>query len=811
MLKHYALVLFRNLRREAGYSLINVLGLALALACCLMLTLYIRSELSYDQHNVDHERIYRVINEFNTNGQVLRSAASSPALGPLISRTYPQAADFVRLQSLGRNVFRSESAELYWDDVLLADPSAFRVFTHDAVYGSLEGALDEPSSIAISESFARQHFGDRNPLGETIRTDSFDYQVTAVFADLPDNSHLKYSALISRKRLDAVGQGDDNLSPARLHGINLHTYFKTPEGTDGEALTTLLNDYYDKEGAPFGERFNMSITYEVQPLADVHFGEGLSFDQPTGNIFYIYGFAAVALFILLVACINYTNLAVARATKRAKEVGMRKVIGASKRQIVAQFLGESLFYSLVALILAIIMVEALEAFTGISQLLGKAELLNLSAEPGLAFALLLFALVVGLAAGAYPAFFLSAISPLAALTSLRKSRGQRFSVAKGLVFVQFFVSVAVLACTLLMALQMSYVASKPLGFERDARLTFALRGVDMLEQAPVIRSELLRSPAIVGVAQSSFVPGGGVPINAMTIENQDGQVEPTSVWNMQVGHDFVSVMGMQMAGGRDFSRDIETDVTQAVIVNETLVRRMGWTDPLGKRVVRGEQTFRVVGVVRDFHFASLHQEVEPMVMTLVPPPDFSRVPPAQRNAIGSAMVAHLAPGQIAEGLAHLEAVMTRFDPTHPFEYRFFDDDLNEMYQSEANLMTLTGIFAGICIFVSCLGLFGLSAFTTEQRSKEIGVRKVLGASTGQIVLMLARGQMLLVAVAAVLASAVSYWVISDWLTAFSYRTDIAWWVFVVATFMVGLVAFATLALQSSRTAQANPVKALRFE
>jgi putative ABC transport system permease protein len=811
MLKHYALVLFRNLSRETGYALINVVGLALAMACCLILVLYIRSELTYDQHNVDHERIYRVVNVFDTSGQMLRAAVTSEVLGPLFTRQYPQAGEFVRFQSTGRNVLRSDSAELYWDDVFFADTNVFDVFTHRAIYGNLDGSLDSPSAMAVSETFARQHFGERNPVGETIRTDNSEYQITAVFADLPENSHLKYSALVSRNRLASIGRGDDKLNPARLHGINLYAYIKVPQDLSGTELRTLLNEFYEREGAPHGKPDNKSIRYEVQPLADVHFVQSWEYDQATGNIFYIYGFSAVALFILLVACINYTNLAVARATKRAREVGMRRVIGASRRQIVFQFLGESLFYSLVALVLAIVIIEATEAFTGIPQLLGKSQLLDLATEPGILLWLLVFALFVGLAAATYPALYLTSIAPLAALTSSRQSRGQGFSVAKGLLFLQFFVSVAVLSCTLLMALQMNYVASKPLGFERTARLSVDLQNMKMLQQLPVIRSELLSDPSVVGVAESSFVPGGTFSFNSLGIETRGGQLESTSVWYMQVSHDFREVMGMSMVAGRDFSDQMDTDATQAVLANETLVRNMGWETAIGKQVKHGEQAYRVVGVVRDFHFSSLHQRVEPMVMHAFDTADFTVVPPNHRDNLGRTMVIKLAPGQTREGVAHVESVMKKFDPTRPFEYRFLDDALNEMYQSEVNLMTLTGIFAGICIFVSCLGLFGLSAFTTEQRSKEIGVRKVLGASTGQIVLMLARGQMLLVAVAAVLASAVSHWVISDWLTAFSYRTDIAWWVFVAATFIVGLVAFATLALQSSRTAQANPVKALRFE
>jgi putative ABC transport system permease protein len=813
MLKHYALVLFRNLSRESGYAALNVAGLALALACCLVLGLYLRSELSYDRHFEDHERIYRIVSEFTINGRPLYSAATSPVLAPLFSRSYPQAGNVVRFQGTGRSVFRSELAALPWEEIAYADPNVFSVFSHTPIFGRLEGALDDPASMVVSESFARQHFGNANPVGETVTRDGFDHRVTAVFADLPDNTHYRYDVLLSGKRLAALGRGDDDLDPERLHSVNSLTYIKTPQGMTGGELRTLLNDFYQKTGAPTVKGENISLRYEIQPLASVHFTTGWLDERPAGNIFYVYGFAAVAVFILLVACINYTNLAVARATKRAREVGMRKVIGASRWQLLGQFVGESLFYTLAALVLAVIIVESLETFTKLPQLLGKSELLDFAAEPVILLWVLLFAVVVALAASAYPALYLAGISPLAALTSVRRGRSQRVPVAKVLLFLQFFVSIAVLACTLLMALQMNYLSSRPLGFDKDAGVSVRLRGLDLVQQIPVIRNELLSDSAVRGVSQSRFVPGGGdISIRSLKVESESGEMETSTLWDIQVDEYFVEVMGLEIASGRNFSAERQTDAARAAIVNETLVRKMGWLDPIGKQLRSDDENqWRVIGVVRDFHFTSLHQAMEPMIIRTPQPTDYSEMTAARHSSVTRTLLVRLAPGQIRKGLDHLEAVIARFDPDNPFEYRFFTDSLQDMYESEANLMKLTGIFAGVCIFISCLGLFGLSAFTTEQRSKEIGVRKVLGASTGQIVFMLARGQMLLVAVAAVLASAVSWWVIDDWLTAFSYRTTIAWWVFVVATLVVGLVAFATVALQSSRTAQANPIKALRFE
>ena len=816
MLKNYILITLRNFGREKVYALINILGLSLALACCVILVLYIRSELTYDKHYEDYQRIGRVVNEFNTNGQSLFAAATSPALGPLVAKDYPQVGEFVRFQPLSRGVggqtmLKTEGTEIFWNNVYIVDENLFDVFSHEVIYGELDGALKDPSSIAISETVARSYWGDANPVGETLSTDTFQYRVTAVFADLPDNTHLKYNAVLSRNRLATFGQTDDNFSPQNLHGINEFCYFKVPEGTTLSELERILNEYYNNNAAEIGRQFGTYVKYTVQPLADVHFQSNWDYDEPTGNIFYVYGFTAVAIFILLVACINYTNLAIARATKRSKEIGMRKVIGAGKTQLIFQFIGESLFYTLLAFCLGLVFIELIERYTSLPSLLGKTLLLDFQTDPLIVVWLAAAAFIVGVAAGIYPAFYLSSISPLAALTAVKRGKASKFSIREILVFVQFFVSIAVVACTLLMAMQMRYISSKPLGFDKENRIFVQLRGVDVLEKLPVIRNELLNHSSVLGVAESSFTPGNPIGVNLMSVETNDGQMEPNSVWNMAVSKEFFDVMGMEIVEGRDFSTRLLTDVGLSVIVNQTLVDRMGWDNPLGKKIGVGNSEARVIGVVNDFHFASLRQSVEPMLMRLFPPQDFSNVPAVQRNIISRPIVINLARENLFQAINHVESVMNQFDPRHPFEFTFFEDSLNQLYLSETNLMKLTGIFSGICIFISCMGLFGLSAFNTEQRTKEIGVRKVLGASTGQIIFMLSKGQLMLIGIAAVLASVVSYLAINNWLTAFSYHTDIAYWVFVVSALAVAAVAFITIALQSSKTAQSNPVNALRYE
>lgn len=810
MLKNYLLTTLRNFYREKIYALINIVGLALALSCSLILALYIRSELTYDQHFSGYKRITRVAGIYKVNDNITPVAATSWVLAGIMNSEYPQIGEFVRFQPLGRIMLRSGSKAYYWDDVLIADDNVFKVFSHKAVFGELESALADPSSIAISESFSKQYFGDRNPVGETVSTDTSQYRVSAVFKDLPDNTHFKYSALISRQRLRSFGQGDDNAKVEELFDTNVFTYLKLADGIDYAYVERLLNEFYEKFAADIGKKFNVSIRYVVQPMHKIHFDHRWRGDKPTGNLFYTYGLGAVAVFILLIACINYTNLATARAAQRAKEVGMRKVLGAGKRQLIAQFLGESFLYTLIALVLALVMAEIAEAFTDINSLLNKRDLLNLSVEPQLLVWLLLFSVVIALAAGFYPAFYLSAISPISAISSTKRSKRTGFSLRQSLIFIQFFVSIGVVACTILMSLQMHYVASKPLGFARENHLSTLIRSVDVIEKMPALRSELLRNPNVLGVAKTTFVPGSEISLRVSTVEKNDGDMENNTVSFITVEPGFIDVMGMKIVQGRNFSSRLLTDTEDSVIVNESMVRKMGWHNPLGKRIEWEGWKGRVIGVVKDFHYVSLHQPVQALVMQLYNE-DFASVPSNMRTLQTRRLVINISGNDVRETMRYIEGVMTKFDTRHPFEFEFFDDSLNKMYISETNLMKLTAIFSGVCIFICCMGLFGLSALTTEQRTKEIGVRKVLGASTTQIILMLSRYQLILVVVAAVIASVVSYAVMSEWLSGFAYKAPIALWVFVASAAIVGLVAFLTIALQSSKTAQSNPINALRYE
>lgn len=802
----------RNLYREKLYALINIAGLSIAIACCIVLALYLRGELTYDHSNVNYKKIYRVVNEFTTNGTAQSFAVTSPVLGPMLKEAYPEVKDYVRFRPVlssgpGENevVYRHGDQSYYWDDVYFADPNVFKVFTFKILYGNPATALTQPNTIAVSETFARRYFGNKNPVGETMMSsNNIPLRITLVFADQPPNTHLKYDVLGSMSNFHTP----DNTTMRRrsLWGVGIYTYLVMPANYNPDDFATISKDFFAKNMAAQGRALNSTWRAWVQPLASIHYHSTVNYDLPRGNIFYLYGFAAVGLFILAVASINYINLATARATKRARGVGIRKILGAERRSLIAQFLSEATVFTVIAAVFGVVIVEIVLTLAPVQMLFGKPLVFNLMHEPGVTAAILLGSICLGLLSGVYPALYLSSWAPLTALVG-------RFTGGKGsirfrqiLVFAQFAISIAVIASTLLMAAQMRFVANKKLGFQKQNRIMVTLRGVKLIEQEPTLKTELKKNAHILGVTTSSAMMGQTMPVNLFKVEANDGSMQTQGFSHMAVGDDFIEVMGMHLVDGRDFSKKLLTDVGTTFVVNQAFVRKMGWTEPLGKRIGDG----RVIGVVQDFNFKSLHSVIEPFAMTPIQN-NFDNVSAAVRPFLQRLLVLDVAGSDLPATLKFVQDKMAQFDPSHPFEFEFVDDSLNKLYASERQLMALIAIFAGICIFVACLGLFGLAAFTTEQRTKEIGIRKVLGSSSLQIVFLLAKGILALVLVGAVVASIGAYFAMDQWLAGFAYRAPIDPLVFVVATAAALLVAFLTIALQSYKAASADPVDALRYE
>lgn len=819
MFKNYLKITLRNLYRHKLYALINIFGLTLGLGCCLILSLFILSELSYDRHWDNHENIYRIANEYTFNGVANEAAMSSASLGELLRMDNPEIIeDYVRFQRPGGSqsgtVFRHDTDTYYWDDVYLASVNTFDFFSHDILYGDPDGALDDGLSVAVSESFARNYFGDANPIGEIVSTDTADYQINLVFADLPETTHMKYDVLISINRVGDLPDNEAQLM-RMLGNIGNYTYVRVRDGTEPEDLEPILERFGEDRVGGMARSFgltDMSARFMPQPIADVHLTSDFEFDEPTGNIFYIYSFAGVAIFILVIACINYVNLATARSMQRAREVGMRKVLGAERGQLIFQFLGESLFFVLLAMLIALGIVYFLFSNEMLGNLFGS-EIYSVDLfSPMILGSLIALSLAVAVLSGLYPAFYLSSVAPVVALSGESQATGSG-KLRQVLVFAQFTISIGIIASTLLMANQMRFVSNLGLGFDKENKLIVPLRGADLIEALPALRNELATNPNILATTTAQNLPGGQMGLIALNLESELGSMDIQSANIMNVGEDFMDTMGIEVLEGRDFSQKFLTDVGTSMVVNETLVQQLGWQQPIGKRIESAGGPGldgRVIGVVEDFHYASLYQDVGPLLMAAFPQ-DFTDATAENRALATNNLIINVSGQNLGQTLGFIRDIMQRFDPIHPFEYEFLDENLDELYTAEQIVLRLIGIFAAICVFVSCLGLFGLASFTTQRRTKEIGIRKVLGASSSQIILLLARSIVALVLIGAVVASVASFIVINEWLNTFAYRDAINPGVFLIATVLAVAVAVVTVALQSYHTVQQNPVVALRHE
>ncbi len=811
----------RTLYREKAYALINLCGLSLAIACSLILGLYLKSEMTYDQHYTRYKEICRIEQEITMNGAPTNYATTSVALGPVLKQYYPEVKDYVRFRpptDEQRVMVTIDEKKLFWDRIYYTDENVFEIFTHHFIFGDPKSALKDPSSAAVSESFARKYFGDANPIGKTIEADiapKTSRKITAVFRDLPENTHLKYDALFRDPNTISYTPNIRGVL-----GTSHYTYLVMPENYNAEAFKAISDDLYNRFISELSGASSIEWRSWVQPLADIHLHSNVGYDLPTGNIYYVWGFSAVGLFILLVACINYVNLAMARGAKRAKEIGMRKILGISRIHLIFRFLCESVFFSLIAVLFGAILVEVVLRLTPISSLFGKPLELDLLKEPMLLSWMLGLGLIVGLIAGIYPAVYLSSIQPMSALASVSGGKKGNYRLRQSLVLLQFTVSVVVIACASIMALQMRYISQKPLGFEKQNRLILTLSGLDVVLKYREIKAELLKHSHVLGVAAGSHMISVGQDLlsTSARVDSNAGVPESRILHFMQVEEDFIPTMGMQLAMGRDFNKLFLTDIGSSYVVNESLAKTMGWENPLGKHIMMSTYTGlasgKVIGVLKDFHFKSLHSPVEPFAISMFAGGDeydFSTWSEEQSAALRFVMVVHISPDDIQQTLSFMQQKFSQFDPRHPFEYRFLDDAIDNLYMSENRLMRMTGIFSGICIFISCLGLFGLAAYTTEQRSKEIGIRKVLGASAAQIILMLSQKILWLVLGGSIVATVVAYYAMDEWLTGFNYRTGINPLIFVISALVVIAVAFVTVALQSYKTAQANPSKMLRYE
>lgn len=795
MLKNYLTVTIRNLKNQRFYTFINVAGLAVGMACGLLILLFVQDERSYDQFHTNADRLYRLNKLVTpTEGETEHTAITSGLMGPTMVTTYPEVEAAVRVLPWFDAVLTQRGeTRINMEDVVFADSNFFQVFDFTLLQGDPSTVLQAPSSIVLTETMAQIFFGESNPIGQTLTgLNDLTYTVTGISADPPINSHLTYNALVSWSTT-VPGQGPLNFAWMNrwITQVN-YTYILLTPSTDVPGLEAKFGDFMQSF---FPQRAGQYHLY-LQPFNDLYLGSSdLLYTRGLrqGNATYVIAFSAIAVLLIVIACINFMNLTTARATKRAKEVGVRKVLGAYRSDLARQFLGEAILLSLLALSVALLLTEAALPF--FNNFTGKRLALGLVRTPSLLMVLVVLALILGTLSGLYPALFLSSFRPASVLKGGWKGSTKSGELPrKVLVTFQFAITIALLVGTAVVFRQMDFIQTKNLGYQDDQVVV-----LPSVNQPEAFKEALLQNTTIQHVTSSGSVPGLGTMSFSI---RADGKAE-TESWTAHiypVDYDYLETYQMKMVEGRFFSEAFATDATEAMIINETMVRSLGWDDPIGRRLdVPGErETGVVIGVIEDFHNLSLHQAVDPMVLYVEP----------RRLNILSVKVQAAA---IPEALAHMEAVSQTIMPETPFRYYFLDEAFAQQYATEQRTMETLGLFSILTIFIACLGLFGLATFTAEQRTKEIGVRKVMGATVPTLVLLLTKDFARLVVIALVLAAPVAYLLMSRWLEAFVYRIDIGLGVFIIAGATALALALFTVSYQSIRAALGDPVKALRYE
>lgn len=798
MWKNYLVSALRNLGKNKGFSFINIAGLAVGMACCLLILLYIQDELSYDRYHENADRIYRATREwFNSDGTTsLHLGMVAPPFKDLLVTDFGEIEEAVRLLAIGGMVVSFGDKSFREDRFFFAEQNVFKIFSFPMIAGNPETALRDPGTVVITRSFARKYFGDGDPMGNVLDLDVLGIKaslmVTGVTEDVPENAHFHYDMLGSFKTYEAIGTDLDSFG-----SNNYATYLLMPEGYDIRKLQAAMPEFIDRH---MGQDMHTRTMLHFQMVTDIHLHSHLDSElEPNSDIKYIYIFGAIAFFVLLIACINFMNLATARSAGRAREVGLRKVIGAARSQLISQFLGETVLIAVLALAAAIILV--LLALPWFRDFTGKSLALTAGNSLFIIGSMVGITLFVGFIAGSYPALYLSSFRPALVLRGMLGAGGRSTRFRTVLVVMQFAVSIALIVCMSIVYEQLDYVRNKRLGFDEE-RIVM-IRGTDeMIRRHDAIRDRLMAHPVVVNVAASKRVPSGRLLDSSGSRIFREGTAESVEfrIAFIPVAFDFFSTYRMEIAAGRDFSREFPSDSTHAFILNETAVRGIGWTpeEAVNQEFGYGNRRGTIIGVVKDFHFESMHQPISPIVFFI-------------RESNINTFSIRLAPRDIPGALAFLEGVWREYMPKYPFEYAFIDERFDRQYRAEEKLGRLFGYFSVLAVVIACLGLFGLASYTAERRRKEIGVRKVLGASVSSIVRLLAFEFGRLVLIANIIAWPVAYFAMERWLRDFAYRTDIGLTSFVAAAAAALVIALATVSFQAVKAAVADPVDAIKFE
>lgn len=825
MLRNYFKIAWRNLVRNKTFSAINVLGLAAGLSCCMLIGLYVQDELSYDTQHEDVNRLYQVGTVFVRPDGETKTADTPYPIADALKQEYPEISNITRLVGLfmdDKTLLRYEAAPgkptvFYESKGYLADPAFFSLFSYDFIEGNGSLALKNPNAIVLSEEVARKIFGKQSALNKVIHVGSNtngdgNYTVTGVFRPGAVPSHIDARFFIS---FAGGGLAQYVKSQTGMVGNNMFfTYLKLAPGTDAKKLEAKLPAFVEKymrkdlRAASFDKRQFLTA------VRDIHLHPDLEYNvTPNGSLTYLYLLVSIALFTLLIACINFMNLSTARSAKRSGEVGMRKVLGARQGALIWQFMGESVLFSLLAFGLAIGLTRLLLPL--FEQVSGKLLSLSLTQSGYMLGGFFLLSILAGLLAGSYPAFYLSSFRPIMVLkggevNSRTANALAAVSLRKGLVVFQFALSVMLVIAVVVISQQMRFLRSADLGFAKEQQLIIPLRSMAAKATYPALKEALSHSIHVQSVGATTYYPGIFNPEDGNYFGEGQSAAQGQRTRTNRVDMDYLSTMAIKPVAGRLFSRAFPADTSQRIILNEQAVKAMGYSSAqaaIGKKAYTERvyehgterDEFTIVGVVKDFHFEDLHVAITPYAFTLNRSPNYNYV------------VAHVEAGTLQPTLKAIENIWQKLNPGEPFEYSFLDDDFQKNYAAESRISSVVSYFTIIAILISCLGLFGLATFTAEQRTKEIGVRKVLGASVSGIVALLSQDFLKLVVIAILIASPIAWYLMSRWLQDFTYRINIDWWVFVLAGLLAVGVALLTVSFQSIKAALMNPVKSLRSE
>lgn len=806
MIRNYLKVAFRNLTKHKFYSAINILGLSVGIASVLLMALYVQYELSYDKHVPDADRIYRITMQASLSGQDIEAATATPHLAPTLLEEFPEVEAYARFRDHGSYIVAYEDTKIREEGIIFADQGAADMFDFDFVIGDPATALAEPNTLVLTEETAKKYFGDEDPMGKTLLLDNeWEYSVSGVIKELPKNMHFQFDIFCSMESLDGA-KNDLWVSN------NFNSYVKLREGTSPEQVTEkaqlLIDKYIGVEIEKFigksldewAEEGNQ-MRYNLTPLVGLHLDSHVDGELAVnGDRQYVLIFGIIALFILVIACINFMNLATARSASRAKEVGIRKTLGSIKKQLVTQFLSEAFIMSLIAFAIGLVLAGfCLPMFNQLADRSLSIEDIN---WPTFLPILIGIALFIGLFAGSYPAFYLSAFKPAAVLKGKLQGGMKHKGIRSALVVFQFACSITLIVCTLVVYQQMQYIQNQNLGYDKD-QLVYVQNAYMLEDNVENYKQELLRHPGVLNATISGSLP---TPSNRNSTyyfpgsNPDDPRSTSLDIWH--VDFDYLQTIGIEITEGRAFDSQFRTDST-AIVINESCAKQFQWTpeEAIGQTVgtldSQGNEYYEVVGVVKDFFFESMRQEIRPLILHI--------------GRSHGLVTFRIQPEQTQQVIAAMEQTWMTMSNGQPFSYEFVDDKFNGVYENERRQGTIFTVFAGLAILIACLGLFGLAAFTAEQRTKEIGVRKVLGATVPSLVVLLSREFMILVGVAFIVASAISAFLMNAWLSDFSYHTKLAPWIFIVAGITAMAIAWFTMSFQSLRAALANPVKSLRSE